>query len=120
MSALGLDRLPANACGLKLYKINSRDELIACESVIFTGGRDAVNTTLRRAGIAGRVEVEPEGQLPDFYADVLTSEDGDWEASVALDRKSYASLKNHWMRCKLEPVAEPAARKDAASKGEGR
>lgn len=102
MSALGLEKLPDAACGLKLYKINSRGALIACESAIFAGGRDAVNTTLRRAGISGRVEVEPSGDLPDFYADVLTSADGDWEASVALDRKSYAALKNHWMRCKLE------------------
>lgn len=101
MSAIGLDRLPTATCGLRLYKINAREQLIACEAVIFAGGRDAVNTVLRRAAISGWVEVEPEGPLPDFYADVLTSADGAWEASVALDRKSYASLKNRWMRCKL-------------------
>lgn len=106
MSALHLDRLPAEACGLKLYKIVG-DELIACESVIFKGGRDAVNTVLRRAGLSGRVEVEPDGALPDFYADVLIDADGSWDASVALDRNSYRSLKNHWMRCKLETLSNP-------------
>jgi hypothetical protein len=101
MSAIGLDKLPADTCGLKLYKIVG-ERLIASESVIFNGGRDAVNTVLRRAAISGRVEVEPEGDLPDFYADVLTDPNGSWEASVALDRNSYSKLKNHWMRCNLE------------------
>lgn len=101
MSARNLDKLPANACGLKLYKI-VKERLFGCESVIFDGGADAVNTVLRRAALSGRVEVEPEGDLPDFYADVLTDPNGSWEASVALDRNSYSKLKNHWMRCNLE------------------
>lgn len=102
MSALNLDRLPAEACGLRLYKITKGERLIACEPVFFRDGRDAVNTVLRRAAISGRVEVEPDGDLPDFYADVLIDANGSWETSVALDSASYRSLKNHWMRCKLE------------------
>lgn len=102
MGAVNLDRLPAGACGLKLHKIDRRGNLIACEPVVFVRGRIGVDLVLRRAGLAGRVEVEPEGELPDFFADVLISPDGDWETSVALDRHSYRSLKNHWMRCKLE------------------
>lgn len=105
MGAIGLDRLPAETCGLKLYKITTRGELIGCESVIFAKGRDAVNTVLRRAALSGRVEVEPDGDLPDFYADVLVDADGTWEASVALDRDSYRSLKNHWMRTRIERTA---------------
>jgi hypothetical protein len=104
MSALNLERLHPDTCGLKLYKIVG-EQLIACESVIFDGGRDAVNTVLRRAALSGRVEVEPEGDLPDFYADVLTDPNGSWEASVALDRNSYSKLKNHWMRCRLETTS---------------
>jgi hypothetical protein len=107
VSAIGLDKLPAATCGLKLHKITPKGELIACESVFFTRGRDGVNTVLRRAGLSGRVEVAPDGDLPDFFADVLTSESGDWDASVALDRNSYRALKNHWMRCKLEPAHSP-------------
>lgn len=101
MSAIGLDKLPTDTIGLQLYKINSREELIACEMVIFKRGRSAVDTVLRRAGLSGRVEVEPEGELPDYYADVIVDESGTFEASVALDRNSYSALKNHWMRCKL-------------------
>lgn len=102
MTAIGLDRLPEQTRGLKLHKITKRGVLVACEDVLFVKGRAAVDTVLRRASLAGRVEVEPEGALPDYFADVLTSENGDWEASVALDRHSYSALKNHWMRCKLE------------------
>jgi len=99
VSALNLDRLPSDGVGLKLHRINRNDVLIACEGVLFRGGAAAVNTVLRRAAIAGRVEVD--GKINDHFADVMSA-DGDLLETVALDAKSYASLKNKWMRCKVE------------------
>lgn len=100
MSGYRYSDLPEGAIGLRLYKI-VREELLACEPVYFTRGRPAVDTVLRRASIAGRVEWE--GEIGDYYADVLIDEYGSWDGTVALDRQSYRALKNHWMRCKLEP-----------------
>ncbi len=94
------DALPQDAIGLKLHRMIG-ERLVACETVIFKDGRRAVDTTLRRAAISGRVEVE--GKLEDHWADVIVDESGTWTASVALDAKSYRSLKTHWMRCKTEP-----------------
>lgn len=91
--------VPANAMGLHLYKIIG-ERLISCEPVYFTGGAPAVDTVLRRAAVSGRVEME--GQIGDYYADVLIDQDGTWTHTVALDRNSYRALKNRWMRCKLE------------------
>lgn len=102
MSDMHLDRLPVDCVGLRLYRIDSRETLHACEIVIFKGGRDAVNTVLRRAVLAGRVEVG--GDIKDHFADCVEA-DGSWSETVALDAKSYASLKNKWMRCKLEKFA---------------
>ena len=99
MTVVGLEKLPADAMGLKLYKHNSRDELVACELVMFAK-QGAVNTVLRRAGLSGRVEVCPD-QIENYFADIYLP-DQTWSESVALDRDSYRSLKNHWMRCKLE------------------
>lgn len=99
MGSLNLDALPDGAVGLKLHRIDSNENLLACETVIFRGGRPAVNTVLRRAAIAGRVEVG--GKVEDHFADVIEA-GGDWSETVALDAKSYSSLKNKWMRCKLE------------------
>lgn len=98
-TALHLDKLPADCVGLKLHRIDSKDRLISCEGVIFKGGVAAVNTTLRRAAIAGRVEVD--GDIKDHFADCFNAT-GDLVETVALDAKSYASLKNKWMRCKVE------------------
>lgn len=92
--------LPADAIGLKLYR-HGKHDLIACESVIFRAGRDGVDTTLRRAALAGRVEIG--GKIENHFADILVDEAGTWTETVALDAASYRSLKNHWMRCKLEP-----------------
>lgn len=100
MSA-NLDKLPDACVGLRLYRIDSKERLLACETVIFKGGRGAVDTVLRRAAIAGRVEVG--GDIKDHFADCVEA-DGSWSETVALDAKSYASLKNKWMRCKLEPA----------------
>lgn len=95
-----IEGLPLDAIGLKLHKIVG-EKLLACESVFFTAGASAVNTVLRRAAISGRVEIG--GEIGDFFADILTDHDGTWSETVALDSDSYRSLKNHWMRCKLEP-----------------
>lgn len=109
MSAIGLDKLPENAAGLRLHKF-VREELIACELVMFRDGRPAIDTVLRRAGISGYVEVEPDGPLPDYFADVYTSPNN-WEVSVALDRDSYRALKTHWMRCKIDREPNPTERR---------
>lgn len=91
--------LPKNATGLRLYKI-VRERLIACEPVYFVNGWSAVDTVLRRAQLAGRVEIG--GEIKDHFADVLIGTNGDFEETVALDRDSYNNLKNHWMRCRLD------------------
>lgn len=96
MSALSI---PPEAIGLRLAKIVS-GRLVCCEKVYFAAGAAAVETTLRRAAISGRVEVN--GEIGDYWADILTDHDGTWERTVSLDRKSYSALKNRWMRCKLE------------------
>lgn len=92
--------LPDEAVGLRLHKINRRDELIACEAVRFPRGRPAVDTVLRRAAISGRVEIG--GEIEDHFADVL-DDDGSIVETVALDARSYRALKTKWMRCNLEP-----------------
>ena len=98
--------LPAEAVGLKLFRIDRKDRLIGCEGVRFVDGRSAVDNTLCRAAISGRVEIG--GQVEDHFADVLDA-DGSMIETVALDAKSYGALKNRWMRCKVESAdADPA------------
>lgn len=99
MSAIGLDNIPEDATGLRLCRINKKGELLLCERVQFVRGRDAVHTALRRAALSGRVEVD--GKIENHFADILDRE-GSFSLTVALDAKSYSSLKNKWMRCKLE------------------
>lgn len=89
--------IPAEATGLCLCKVVC-DELIRCEEVQFTKGHAAVVTTLLRARIAGTVG--PVGKTGDYWADIL-NKDGDWFETIALDRGSWNSLKNHWMRCRI-------------------
>jgi hypothetical protein len=90
--------LSADAAGLRLCRI-SGERLILCEPVLFTGRRAAVEVTLRRARISGRVEFN--GEIKNHFADVMDVE-GSIVDTVALDAKSYGALKNHWMRCKVE------------------
>lgn len=92
--------IPKEAVGLRLARIDKRDNLILCEAVRFTNGHSAVVTTLRRAQLAGRVEVGPKARVKDHFADAL-DEDGDIVETIVLDRHSYSALKNHWMRCKV-------------------
>jgi len=99
--------IPPEATGLCLYRLTRADRLIGCEAVQFVGGRDAVDTVLRRAAISGRVEVG--GDIVDHFADVLDRE-GSIIGQVALDRKSYAALKTRWMRCRTIPDRLPGAR----------
>lgn len=101
MSAFG--ELPPETAGLRLCKFFPGDDLRMCEAVIFADGRPAVDTVLRRAAISGgRIELHPEGPLPDHFADIM-----DTECSIighiALDAKSFKALKGYWMRCKYEP-----------------
>lgn len=91
--------IPKEAKGLRLCKMVG-DQLRLSEPVIFARGAKAVETTLRRAAISGKVG--PVGETGDYWADILT-DPGTWVDTVALDRKSWNSLKNHWMRCKMEP-----------------
>jgi hypothetical protein len=94
--------LPDDAAGLRLCKIFPGDDLRLCETVLFTKGRAAVDTVLRRAAISGgRVEIEPKGPLPDHFADIMDRH-GDMVGNVALDAASFKALKDHWMRCKYE------------------
>lgn len=90
--------VPARATGLRLCKM-VRDQLVVCESVQFARGGTAIDTTLRRAQIAGAVG--PVGETGNFWADFLDGT-GDWFETIALSRAAWNSLKNRWMRCKLE------------------
>lgn len=90
--------LPEAAAGLRLCRINSREQLTLCETVMFSAGRPSVETVLMRAKIAGRVEVG--GEIHDHFADVMDPEHSIIE-TVALDAKSYRSLKTKWMPCRV-------------------
>lgn len=83
---------------LRLARIDSKERLILCEGVLFESAA-AVDTTLRRARISGRVEIN--GRIENHFADILDAEGGMVD-TVALDRRSYAALKNRWMRCKVD------------------
>lgn len=104
MTAVNLENLDPNAIGLCLHRHDRNDNLVACELVIFRNGASAINTTLRRAALSGVVKVEPFDERMDYFADVFVSET-EFTQSILLDRKSYASLKNRWMRCRLDRAA---------------
>jgi hypothetical protein len=97
MNFLGV--LPKESAGLRLARIDSRENLILCEAVCFVAGLPGVDTVLRRAAISGRVEVN--GKIENHFADVLDA-NGSMIEIVALDAGSYRALKTHWMRCKVE------------------
>lgn len=102
--------LPDTATGVRLARIDRAERLILCEAVLFPGGRPAVQTVFNRASISGRVELE--GKVNNHFADVLDAE-GDMVATVALDAKSYAALKNKWMRCKVDAELSERPTKEA-------
>lgn len=93
-------RLPAESKVVRLYRIVGGDTLIACEAIEFLEGEPAIDMTFRRAAISGRVEIG--GEIKDHFADVLDAGGDSLLETVALDAKSYAALKNKWMRCKLD------------------
>lgn len=88
-----------DAVGLRLARIDGGERLILCEAMRFEEGWAAVHTVLRRASIAGRVEVN--GVIQNHFADTLDDQ-GDLVETIALDAKSYSAIKNRWMRCKVE------------------
>lgn len=94
--------VPEDAVTVVLYKI-VREELIGCEPVTFTDGAPAIDTVLRRAKLSGRVEVG--GEHENYFADLLDA-DQSMVATVALDAKSYGTLKNHWMRTRIDRHAD--------------
>lgn len=94
-------KLPKNTVGLRLARIDRKENLILCEAMRFDEGWAAVETTLRRASISGRVEIE--GEIANHFADAL-DEDGNIVVTVALDAGSYKMLKTRWMRCKVEKL----------------
>lgn len=94
-----LNDLHPNAIGIKLYKLNAADELLGNELVTFQDGRKAVDIVLRRASLAGRVELD--GDIDKHFADIYTDE-YTWEQTVALDAGSYRSLKRVWARTKYD------------------
>lgn len=96
--------IPKEAVGLRLARIDKNERLILCEAVRFIEGYSAVVTTLRRAQLAGRVEVGPQVRVKNHFADALDA-GGDIVETIVLDRNSYSSLKNHWMRCRVEHAA---------------
>ncbi len=91
--------IPPEAVGLKLYRIDQKERLHACESVSFVKGRAAVLTVLRRAEICGRVD--PGGKIGNHFADVLDCAE-DLIETVALDGDSYRALKVRELRCRVE------------------
>ncbi len=91
------DILPGTV-GLRLCKIIRNDELHMSETVMFLN-RSAVVTVLNRASICGHVG-GPINRDANFWADQFDGQ-GDHIGEILLDRKSWNSLKNHWMRCKM-------------------
>lgn len=89
--------IPKEVTGLRLCKI-VKGRLKVSEDVHFVMGRSGVDTVLRRAELAGKVG--PIGEAGDYWADLLVG-NGDWIETIALDKSSWSSLKNHWMRCRM-------------------
>lgn len=93
------DIMPETA-GLMLCKMVG-DDLHLAEPVIFTRGRPAVLTVLNRANLSGHVGGSID-QNTDYWADQLDA-NGDMVGEIRLDRDSWNKLKNHWMRCRMQP-----------------
>jgi hypothetical protein len=92
--------IPIEAVGLRLCRILSGNRLRVRERVKFVAGAPAVSTVLQRAQISGHVG-KVGGENGDYWADLINNA-GDWFETIPLDRGSWMSLKNHWMRCKVE------------------
>lgn len=99
MDAFYSGEVPEAAKMVRLYRITPKEALLACEAIDFAGGAQAIRTTLNRAAISGRVAVA--GEVVDHFADLLDAS-GSMVETVALDRRSYAALKNRWMKTRLD------------------
>lgn len=104
------EALPNDVTGLRLCKV-VRDDLHISEDVYFGNGRQGVELTLRRASLSGRVG--PVGETGDYWADLFDAS-GDMIETIGLDRTSWDSLKNHWLRCRM--VTEASVRRALAEK----
>ena len=40
--------------------------------------------------------------LPSYVTPAQIDANGDWSETIALSREAWNSLKNHWMRCRIE------------------
>ncbi len=85
------DCLHSEAVGLRLCRMDRKDNLLLYEVILFERGRTIVEMILRRAAIAGLVEVD--GEIKDKFADVFTDENS-FEQTVALDDDSFRYLRN--------------------------
>lgn len=93
-----ISHVPNAARAARPFRI-VHDEPIPCEAIHFAGGAGAIDTALRRGGISGRVEVG--GRIEDHFADLLDGS-GNIVETVALDRASYAALKDRCIKCRVE------------------
>lgn len=96
-------KLPKSAVGMRLARINSKDELILCEAYRLADSA-ALETVLRRALISGRVEVN--GKIADHFADIMDDSQS-MVATVSLDAGSYKALKTKWFRSKVDTSFTP-------------
>lgn len=92
------DVLPETT-GLRLCKMVG-DDLRLAEEIQFPAGRQAVLTVLNRASIAGHVGGSID-QTSNWWADQMDA-DGSLIGEICLDRRSWNSLKNRWMRCRMQ------------------
>lgn len=92
-------QIPANVVGLRLCKMVAGNQLVLCEAIEFARGAPAVDTVLRRARISG--SVGPIGETGNYWADLMVV-NGDWIDTIALSQAAWNSLKNRWMRCRIE------------------
>lgn len=90
--------LPEGVVGLALCKIAGKEERLVRTEEVYFKSASGVDTVLRRARISGKVG--PVGETGDYWADLLVL-DGSWIETIALDRESWNSLKNHWMPCRI-------------------
>lgn len=75
-----------------------KENLILCEARLFPGGAAAIDTVFRRTAVSGRVD---DGRIDNHFAFILNM-DGGIMQTIALDRRSYATMNYRWMPCKVQ------------------
>lgn len=103
-AALGV---PLEAVTVRLCKM-SGEVLRLCEPVRFLKGAAAIDTVLRRAQLAGLVQVGDDVDLQEHWADLLDV-DGGMVSHAALDAGSFRALKYCWMRTRYAQPWQAAA-----------